>query len=141
MDREFLENLRVGEQSLPTEVVESILQAHEEALQAQHQKAQTQHQEELNTLRFDAALKEAVSASRGRNLTAITALLDLDALKQSDDPASAALQAVGKLKQEHGYLFFTDSTQPPYAQGTGMGSREHTEPDSLAGALRQRFAR
>ena len=152
MKREYLQGLKVGDQTLPKEVVDEIMAQHGKSVEAHKQAARqwqekyesavTAHTEELARVRFDGIVKDAVTASRGRNLKAITALLDLAALKASDDPAQAVQQAVAQVKQENAYLFLEEAAQPPYAKGTGTNpNREEPATDSLAGALRQRFAK
>lgn len=98
MDREFLESFGV----LPEEVMDAIL--------AEHQRA-------LGEREFDHALDSAITAARGRNGTAIRALLDMDSLRASEDPEQAIRQALENLQGECGYLF--ETTPPPFAPGPG----------------------
>ena len=115
MTREFLEEL-----ALPQEVAEAVWQAHEQALQQ---------------VRFDHSLEKAIEKARGRNAKAITALLDLEALRAAPDTLEEALNGV---KKENGYLFHAD--RPPlYPPSTGTNPQLHQAPDTLAGALRERF--
>lgn len=113
MDKEFLESL-----GLAPEAVDSVLQAHEAGLEA---------------LRFTHRLEQEVTAAGGRNLKAITALLDVDALKEGGD----AKEAVEGLKKECPYLFA--SAAAPYAPFTGSKPQEPEAPQTLAGALKERF--
>ena len=125
MTREFLEKLM----QMPEHVAQAILQEHE--------KHRLQWQTQLRQAQLDGAIGQAVARSGGRNQKAITALLDLEALGQAEDPGAAALEAVQALKKECGYLF---ETAPGYAVGTGaMGAQADQEPQSLAGALREKF--
>lgn len=151
MKREFLQNLKVGEQPLPKEIIDAIMAENGKDIQAAKQsgegweekynQALSDHAKELEQLRFDALLREAVSAANGRSLKAITALLDVEALKRSEDPQKAVSDAVDALKQESGYLFQTQ-TPPPYARGTGSRQGAASEqPATLAGALREKFER
>ena len=77
-----------------------------------------QWQEKLDGMAFDGRIKEAITAAKGRNAKAITALLDVGTLRTSknqDEDIKAALEAV---KKENGYLF-DDDTPARYASGTG----------------------
>lgn len=79
------------------------------------------HKQELADLAFDGALKEAITAARGRNDKAIRALLDVDALKASKDQTADIKAALEGVKKDNGYLFDSGETPPPYAAGTGTG--------------------
>ena len=149
MKREFLQNLRVGDAPLPKELVDAIMaengsdiQTHKQAAkdwEEKYHQAVQEHQAQMQRVEFDGMLKETVVAAKGRNLKAITALLDLDNLRQSQDIKSAMTAAVAQLKQENAYLFDA-STPTPYAVGTGMqSSQQESAPQTLAGALRERF--
>ena len=123
MEREFLESLMVAEQPLPEEVVDAILQ---------------QHQAEIGRLRLETAVETAVCKAGGRNLKAISALLDLDAIAAGSDTAAALDAALQALKKENGYLF-ENPTPPPYARFTGSVQPAEQAPTTLAGALRERM--
>ena len=151
MKREFLQNLKVGEASLPKEVIDAIMAENgrdiENAKQAgntweeKYNQALKAHRQELDTLRFQAALEEAVKTCGGRNTKAIAALLDLDTIRSREDLPQALQGALEELKKEHDYLF-RSQTPPPYARGTGTreGADNHTQ-DTLAGALREKYER
>ena len=138
MEREFLQNIRVGEFSLPEEIIDAILAENGKDMD---NAAQT-HAREMSALRVQSALETAVTKAGGRNLKAISALLDLDSLAAGEDLAAAMEAAVGKLKQENDYLFESTQTPPPYARGTGAReSAPNTQPATLAGALREKYER
>lgn len=103
MERSFLEGL-----ALEPEVLEAVWEQ-VEAMKADHAA-------QLRQQRVEHALERAVTGLGGRNATAIRALLDEQAIVNSEDPVTAARQAVGRVKREHGYLFQTGS---PVAPGTG----------------------
>ena len=150
MKREFLQGLQVGGNELPKEIVDAIMAEHGKDIQlhkqaaAQWEEKDTQavntHAQQLQQLEFDTLVKDAVNASRGRNIKAITALLDVPALQQSQDPGAAVQEAVSKLKEENPYLFDSQTTPPPYARGTGTGAGlQDTYPQTLAGALKEKY--
>ncbi len=99
--RAFLEGL-----ALEPEAVEAVLSRLEAMEQA--------HAQQLRQGELERSLERAVAGLGGRNVTAIRALLDEQAVLRSENMDLAARQAVGQVKREHGYLF-----QSPGAQGTG----------------------
>ena len=99
------------------------------------------HRQEVNALVFGHNLETAILAAKGRNAKAITALLDVDALKASEDQKTALTEALQQLQKECGYLFQTE-TPPPFARGTGAAApEENRSPATLAGALLEKFER
>lgn len=184
MKREFLQNLKVGDQGLPKEVINAILDENSRDIgeakkpfadyaaireqlgkaqeiirsmqengqdvqtaldtaiewEKRYNEAQQQHQADLERMVFDHALESAIARARGRSVKAITAMLDLDALRESEDPTAATESALKELKKHNAYLFETAELPPLYARGTGAhtGAME-SAPVTLAGALRERF--
>ena len=119
-------------------------QSFEEAAKAWEEKynqAVESHKQELARMTFEKVLGEGIAKAKGRNAKAITALLDLEALKESENQADAIEAALEDLKRDSRYLFEGD-VPPPYARGTGAyhGPQEK-RPTSLAGALKERFER
>ena len=145
MKREFLQNLKVGDQALSKEVIDAILDAHGKDLEAKESRIQ-QLNAQLQTAEaslagqaFSYLVDGAITAAGGRNAKAISALLDLETLKASDDPKQAVEAALQNLKQECSYLF---QMPPAYATGTGLsGAQTPKTPVTLAGALREKFER
>ena len=131
MEREFLEQLRLDDQPLPGEIVEAIW--------AKCEQDARDFDARLAQLQFEGALTEAIRQAGGRNAKAVQALLDMDALRTSNDP-KATEKAITQLKKENGWLF-AEAAVPPYAPGTGaMQTGIVQEPQTLAGALRERAA-
>lgn len=90
----------------------------EKAEQAERDAAQR-----IADMEFDGVLKDAINAAKGRNAKAITALLDVSALKQSKNQAEDIKSALANLREGNSYLFEEDNkTPPPYAPGTGSQS-------------------
>ena len=180
MKRDFLQNLKVGEEPLPKEVIDAIMDengrditkakadavkpyADYQTIKDEYQRLKDQqsdnmidgktaqqwkeahdqaveaHKKELEGVTFQHTLDAAITGAKGRNTKAITAMLDLDALRGSEDQPKAIKEALEKLKKESDYLFETEGTPPPYARGTGTGNPAPTVTDSLAGALRERY--
>ena len=119
-------------------------QSYEETAKAWEEKynrAVEDHKQEIACMAFEKALGEGIVKARGRNAKAITALLDVEALKASENQADAIEAALEALKKDSRYLFEGD-VPPPYARGTGAynGAKEN-HPTTLAGALREKFER
>ena len=125
MDKEFLESL-----NLPEEVVDAILQEQE--------KLAADHAAQVQQLKLAHGVESAVQRHGGRNLKAISALLDMEKIGAEENVAAAAEDAVKQLKKEHGYLFAADKP-PVYARSTGTAERQPAQPVTLAGALRERM--
>lgn len=81
-------------------------------LQGQLTAKDTEWQGKLDAMAFEAKVKDAIAAAKGKNAKAISALLDMDGLKTSknqDADLKAALEAVQK---DNGYLFGDDQGAP-----------------------------
>lgn len=141
MDRKFLEELGVD-----AAIVDAVLEEHGKAMEAarsweeKYTQAVAAHQQQVDTLRFENTVEKAITAAGGRSIKAITALLDTEVLRKAEDPAAAAAAAVAALKQDSAYLF-APPVPPPFAPGTGTGGFTEPQPQNLADALKERFAR
>ena len=165
MKREFLQGLKVGENPLPKEVIDAIMaengrdiesvKAHYadyDALKASEAETAKQweerlnqqvdtHRREMSDLIFSHNLEKAILSAKGRNAKAITALLDIETLKSSENQTADLEEALQQLKQDCSYLFQSE-TPPPYARGTGAATPElNKSPATLAGALLEKFER
>ena len=158
MKREFLQGLQVGDMPLPKEVIDAIMAENGRDIEAvkaryadsegaagaweeKYNQALAAHRQEMADVVFGHNLEKAILAANGRNAKAITALLDVDALKASENQQTALEEALQALKQECSYLFRAE-TPPPYARGTGAAvPEEHKGPATLAGALLEKFER
>lgn len=145
MKREFLQNLTVGDQSLPKEVIDAIMEEHGKSVQKgkqwqeKYEQALVEHASQLQQLKFDHQLHDAIAKAKGRNAKAITALLDVAALRADPEGLDGA---IAQLKEENGYLFEEEVSAPPYAKNTGAQvAQQGRMPATLAGALRERFER
>ena len=99
------------------------------------------HRREMSDFVFSHNLEKAILSAKGRNAKAITALLDVETLKTSENQQTALEEALENLKQECAYLFQSE-TPPPYARGTGAAApEENRSPVTLAGALLEKFER
>ena len=158
MKREFLQGIRIGEEALPKEVIDAIMAENGKDIQAakemlfegksaqqwkeSYDGAVEAHRQEIGELKFQGILGEAITRAKGKNVKAIAALLDVEALRAAENPHEAIGEALQGLQEECGYLFGDDPTPPPYARGTGtfQGALQE-KPATLAGALREKFER
>ena len=83
--------------------------------------AVTAHQQELADRDFRQKLEGAITGSKGKNVKAITALLEVDALKASKNQEADIKAALEGLKKDSGYLFDGEDAPPPYSAGAGTG--------------------
>lgn len=79
------------------------------------------HQQELADRDFRQMLESAITGVKGKNVKAITALLDMDALKESKNQEADIKAALEGLKKDSGYLFDGEGAPPPYSAGAGTG--------------------
>ncbi len=180
MKREFLQNLKVGEEALPKEVIDAIMEENgrditkaktdavkpyadyqtikdeNERLKNQqgdnlvdgknakqwkeeHDNAVSAHQKELDGIKFQNVLDGEITKAKGKNAKAITALLDVETLRGSENQQEAINAALEALKKDSGYLFEEEKTPPPYSRGAGTGTQLPEKAGSLADALREKF--
>ena len=150
MEREFLENFKVGDTPLPKEVVDAILEENGRDIEAAKQPFADYDsiKEQLQTARdglkafegvdvkdlqgqvaqltqagleFDGALKDAITAARGRSVKAVRAMLDVEALRSSKNRDADIKSALENLRKDSGCLFEPAEVPPPFAAGTGTG--------------------
>jgi hypothetical protein len=77
-----------------------------------HDNAVAAHQKEQEEREFNEMLSNAISESKGKNNKAITALLDLDALRKSKNQEKDIKAALEGIKKDNEYLFDTTGTPP-----------------------------
>jgi len=148
MKREFLQEI-CGD-ALTKEMVDAIMaengrDIHEakesaKAWQERYEKAQEEFDRKLDDVRFDAQLGQAITAARGRNATAIRALLDVQALKAGKDPKLVE-EALDQLKKTDSYLFQQEEAAPIFSIGAGGPMELPAKEGGLAQALRERMER
>lgn len=90
-----------------------------EEWKAKAEQAERDASERIAEMEFNGTLREAITAAKGRNVKAISALLDVPTLRGSKNQAEDIKAALEALKQESGYLFDTE-TPPPFSAGAGQ---------------------
>ena len=118
----------------------SQLQAKIKELQGQLTSKDNEWQEKLDGMAFDGKIKDAITAAKGRSVKAISALLDMDALRKSSNQDTDIKAALETLQKENGYLFETDPPAP-YAPGPGKNPipGKPDAPTSLSAALHEKY--
>lgn len=91
-----------------------------------------EHANEKAQWAFSDAIKEAVKAAGGKNEKAITALLDMDALKESKNQSEDIKAALESIKESDAYLFGADE---PINNPVGP-TQNHGNPSSGLSAMR-----
>lgn len=102
-------------------------------LQGQLSQKDTEWQEKLDAVAFEGKVKDAIAAAKGKNAKAISALLDLDALKASknqDADLKAALEALTKA-EDSSFLFDDGQKAPPYPKNTGKNPVLGDDPSKM----------
>lgn len=95
------------------------LQSEITKLQGQLSDKDKEWQGKLDDMAFDAKIKDAITAAKGKNVKAIAALLELDDLKASKNQEADIKAALEAVQKDNGYLFGDEGNPPPYAGGTG----------------------
>ena len=90
-------------------------------LQGQLTAKDTEWQGKIDAMNFESKVKDAITTARGKNVKAISALLDMEALKASKNQDADIKTALEGLKKDSGYLFDSEETPPPYSAGAGTG--------------------
>lgn len=119
--------------------VEGIKKAADE-WKARAEQAEKDAAAQVAAVKFDAQLDNAIQARKGRSATAIKALLDLDALRASQNQEADLQAALDGLAGSEAYLFDAGTTAPPYAGGTGTGAAGPDREKFRALGYRERLA-
>ena len=107
MEQDFIDSLGLDE-------------ATAQLVRSEHQKIVDDYERRIRAITVDAAVKQAVTAAGGRNLTAIRSLLDESAF--GDDIEAGAKAAVAAVRRENPYLFGSAQvTSPGTGAPTSMG--------------------
>lgn len=81
-------------------------------------KKETDYQQKLADMSFSSLLQDVIGTSKGKNAKAITALLDLDSLKNSKNQTDDVKTAIEALKTDNDYLFESDTPAPQFGAST-----------------------
>ena len=90
-----------------------------------HEELVATHQREKDEQEFNDSLSAAISTAKGKNVKAISAMLDLDALRGSKNRDKDIKEALDALRAENGYLFEDNGGNPYFDKGGSGGDRKH----------------
>jgi len=102
------------------------LSAEIESLRQEIADKDTEHANKLAEIEFNGDLEKAIAAAGGKNVKAIKALLDIDALKDSKDRSVAIKDALEATQKDNDYLFGSNEPidNPTGATGGGGGDAQ-----------------
>lgn len=89
--------------------------------QRKHNELVETHKRETEEREFSEMLSTAISESKGKNTKAITALLDLDALRKSKNQEKDIKAALEGVKKDNEYLFDVTGAPPARFDEPGKG--------------------
>jgi hypothetical protein len=94
--------------------------------QQEAQKAKTHAEQQVQSIKFEAALEQTLKGSGAKNIRAVKALLDLDTLKFDGDKIEGLQEQLQKVKDENPFLFEgVEKKAPVFAmptQGASSGA-------------------
>lgn len=100
-----------------------------------HEEAQREYKEAEEKREFSELIAKAITEAKGKNATAISALLPMDDLRSSKNRDTDIKAALEKLRTESGYLFEDNGGaayfDKPNGNGGGMGGRKKLSDLSL----------
>ena len=89
--------------------------------QRKHNELVETHKKETEEREFNEMLSAAISETKGKNTKAITALLDLDALRKSKNQEKDIKAALEGVKKDNEYLFDVTGAPPARFDEPGKG--------------------
>ena len=99
------------------------LQKRIDELNAQIEKNESDYQAKIADRDFNDLLKGAIAEAKGKNVKAITALLDVDALKSSQNQKEDIAKAIKSLTEaEDSKMLFGEAEVPPVGKGSPIGA-------------------
>lgn len=102
---------------------------------ARAEQAAQDAQAQVSKLKFDHALESALTGAKARNAKAVTALLNTELLKLTDEGAISGLkEQLETIQKEHDYLFESDT--PPLKIVAGGNNKSITS-DAVLDAARK----
>jgi len=103
---------------------------------AKAEQAQKDAEAQLQALKFDHALDQALAGAKAKNIKAVKALLQTDLLKLADDGSISGLKdQLEKIKAENDFLF--ESDQPALKVVAGGQNNKSIAPDPFIAAFRR----
>lgn len=109
--------------------IKNMEKAHAAALEAARTEVTTAKDAEIENLKKDFSVTEAIYGAKGRNVKAIKALID---------PSKKVEDEIARLKKDEAYLFHTDEPTDDIPAGTGKkGSGGGNDSEAEAAQMRR----
>lgn len=109
---------------------------------AKAETAQTEAQKQLEALKFDYALTDALKSAKVRDTVSVKAHLKADALKLDGDNIIGLKEQLETLKSEKDFLFESDEKPPVFSASTpGVKTDIEKGKEAANSALRELFGR
>lgn len=125
--KEQLKTANTEIQSYKSMDIEAIKKAADD-YKAKFEAAEAKAKEELETLKFNHAIENALGAAKAKNVKAVKALLNIEGLKLNGDEIVGLKEQIDNLKKDNDYLFGetepagTGGSKGGGAKGGGAGS-------------------
>lgn len=104
--------------------------------------AQTEAQKQIEALKFDYALNDALKSAKVRDAVSVKAHLKTDALKLDGESILGLKEQLETLKSEKDFLFESDEKPPKFSTGTpGVQTDTQKGKEAANNALRELFGR
>lgn len=116
--KEQLTSANTEIESYKTMDIEGIKQSAND-YKAKFEQAQQKSQEEINNLKFEHSLENALNKATAKNVKAAKALLNIEELRQSKNIDKDIETAINTLKESEGYLF---GVEDPLGTGGSLGA-------------------
>lgn len=99
-----------------------------------HEEQEAAHKKEKEDREFNEVLSAAISEAKGKNAKAISALLDMEALRGSKNQEKDIKAALDSLRSESGYLFEDNGGKAAFTKPNGgnSGGGKLTKADIMA---------
>ena len=106
-----------------------------------HEEQEAAHKRDQEEREFNEMLTASIAEAKGKNVKAIIACLDLDALKKSRNQQSDTKAALDSLRSESGYLFEDNGGNPGFVDPKGNGGNpEPTKKYSIGELMKMKNA-
>lgn len=137
--KEQLKTANTEIQSYKSMDVEAIKKAADE-YKTKFEEAETKAQKEIETLKFNHAIENALVGAKAKNAKAVKALLNIEGLKLNGDEVVGLKEQLEAIKTENDYLF--GDVDPDGTGGSlGNGDKSKKDPvvEDLGSALTQYY--
>ena len=97
-------------------------------------------QKQVDALKFDYALNDALKSAKAKDITGVKAHLKTDALKLDGDNILGLKEQLESVKKDYGFLFDSEEKPPQFSGATpGPSAGALTDKDKANAALREVF--